>query len=115
MGTQFGAAWYRRDQWERLRQAAADPEVLEETWEEWLAVAERGMRMAAKAGGHIEQVDVDVRKLIAWCIQENRPLDGPARAEFVAHLMRERDQLDQPGSLRHLQGGRSRPPRPEDP
>ena len=91
MAMRIGAAWYERDQWERLRRVAADPDRLEETYEEWVAMAERGMRTAADAGALIENVHVEVGELIAWCIEQNRPVDSPARAEFVARLLRKRD------------------------
>ena len=37
----IAVAWYRRDQWERLRELAADPEKLEPTYDEWLEMAQR--------------------------------------------------------------------------
>src|SRR6266704_4477633 len=35
-----GIAWYRRDQWGRLRELAADPDKLEESYEDWLVGAQ---------------------------------------------------------------------------
>ena len=39
VGPITGLAWYRREQWPSLREKAADPEDLEETYEEWLKIA----------------------------------------------------------------------------
>jgi len=35
-----GIAWYRPEQWERLREVSEDVENLEETYEAWLETAE---------------------------------------------------------------------------
>ena len=94
MEMRVGAAWYERDQWERLRRVAADPERLEETYEEWVIMAARAMLMAADAGALIMKVPVNVRELIDWCIEQDRPIDSPARAEFTARLLRKRDRSE---------------------
>lgn len=86
--TATGVAWYDREQWQRLRQLVADPERLEESYEEWLGVAERAVRDLEAAGMLIERVPIDAKALIAWCRQQGRPIDGSARAEFAAHELR---------------------------
>lgn len=86
--TASGVAWYDRNQWERLRQVAADAEVLEESYEGWLAMAERGIRELEETGMIIERVPVNAEDLIAWCNEQGRPIDGPARAEFAAREFR---------------------------
>ena len=45
-----GVAWYRPEQWERLRDIVPDPEALEETYEEWLAMATRALSRLAEQG-----------------------------------------------------------------
>ena len=86
--TASGVAWYDRDQWQRLRQVAADPERLEESYEEWIAMAERAIRDLEATGMLIERVPVDTEELIAWCNEQGRPIDGSARAEFASHQLR---------------------------
>ena len=82
-------AWYRPEQWSLLRALAADPEVLEDTYDQWLAGATKGMREMAARGLSAIKVDIDVRELSAWCQEHQRPLDGDARVEFVTTRMRE--------------------------
>ena len=36
-----GLAWYRRDQWTRLRELAPDADKLDESYEDWLAGAQK--------------------------------------------------------------------------
>jgi hypothetical protein len=88
--TRVGIAWYFEDEWQSLRESAADPEVLEPTYQEWLQVFEKGLRDLADAGVVAERVEVRVVALREWGLKHHRALDGAARSEFVAELLRSR-------------------------
>jgi len=82
-------AWYRPDQWERLLEVSADADELDATYFEWYTGASATLRNLQKAGVDIRPMDVDVEELLAWCRSEGRPLDGKARAAFVAKELHE--------------------------
>ena len=88
VGKASGVAWYDREQGPRWRQGAADPERLEETYEEWIAMAEQAIHEIEATGMLIERVPVDTEELIAWCNEQGRPIDGAAGAEFAGHQFR---------------------------
>jgi hypothetical protein len=48
--TVMGVAWYRRDQWDRLLEISSDRAELEDTYDEWKAVAEENMGNLAQHG-----------------------------------------------------------------
>ena len=75
-----------------MRDEAADPEVLEETYEEWLAIAQKAVLGFAQQGVRFERVDVDLEELLVWCRANNRHLDGKARAEFTTRQMRQKHE-----------------------
>jgi len=83
-----GIAWYRRDQWARLRELAADAEKLEESYQGWLAGAQKTLIGLTLAGVNVRRVDVDLDELVRWCRCEGRPLDSPVRAAFTAERLR---------------------------
>jgi len=87
--TASGVAWYDRAQWQRLRQIVTDPERLENSYEEWIAMAEAAVRDLEATGMLIEKVPVDTEDLIVWCNERSRPIDGAARAEYASHRLRE--------------------------
>ena len=91
-GMKVGVAWYRESEWERLRQLAADPEEIEETYAEWMKVYEDGIRLLAITGLVPERVEIDVEELQAWCSANKRRLDGEARAEFTSELLGRRSE-----------------------
>jgi hypothetical protein len=82
-----GVAWFREAEWDRLRASAADPEVLEESYAEWLKVVERSVRTLKEAGVIAEKVEVRVAELEEWCRKEGRLMDSAARSEFAALLL----------------------------
>ena len=76
-------AWYRPEQWDRLRAVAADPEKLLDTFAEWLNVAESTLQNLRAAGIQPYSVDVDVEELLLWCKQQGVPLDQAARSRYA--------------------------------
>jgi 23S rRNA A2030 N6-methylase RlmJ len=82
-----GVCWYSSTQWQELREIAADPERLEETYQEWLVVADQACQKMEASGIAIVKVPVDVQKLVAWCRERNLPIDGKARAQYVVEVM----------------------------
>lgn len=86
-----GIAWYSRDQWSRLREIASDRDKLDDSYEQWLAGAQKTLVEMAAAGKPARRVDVDVDVLARWCQAEGRPIDSAARAAFAALLLRPAD------------------------
>jgi hypothetical protein len=87
--TASGVAWYDREQWEQLRDVVSDPARLEDSYEAWVAMAERAISELEQAGMLIERVPIDADGLVAWCHEKTRPIDGEARAEYASLRLRE--------------------------
>ncbi|MGB7624899.1 MAG: hypothetical protein WBN92_21335 [Terriglobia bacterium] len=75
-----------------MRELAGDPEVLENTYEEWVQMAEEKMGELLKAGIEAWKIPVDVEELQRWCESKGLPLDGYARAKFVAQKLYEMEK-----------------------
>ena len=88
----MGVAWYRRDQWDRLLEISSDRAELEDTYDEWKAVAEENLGNLAKHGYKLRKVEIDVEELLIWCNSQNRAVDGDARSEFTVVKLRESEQ-----------------------
>ncbi len=103
----IGIAWYRKDQWDLLRILSADGADIEQTYEEWEAVAITRTEEMELAGAVVSRVDMDIREVAAWCRRKGVPLDGDARARYCADRMRKLD----PGPEDGPSTGRRRPPK----
>ena len=83
-----GVAWYSSNEWQQLREVAADPERLEKTYQEWLVVVDQACQKIEASGIAIVKVPIDVHGLIGWCRERNLPIDGKARAQYVVEVMK---------------------------
>jgi hypothetical protein len=77
-------AWFTPDQWSILKETAADPEGLHDTYAEWLEAATQKFEEFQAMGFDVCKLDVDVAKLIQWCAGRGIPNDGKSRSQFAA-------------------------------
>jgi hypothetical protein len=84
-----GFAWYRPAQWLRIRDISSDADDLEDTYEEWLRLAEQKFAELRAAGLHVEKVDVDSERLILWCNERGLEMNAQARSSYAAETLRE--------------------------
>ena len=85
-----GIAWYRPEQWQRLRDVSEDVENLEVTYEAWLQTAEQMLREGIPADVSVEKVDIDVEEVLAWCNARNLPMNAQSRSRYVSDRMRQK-------------------------
>src|ERR1700730_11973354 len=79
-----GVAWYRPEQWQRLREVSEDVDNLEETYEAWLKTAERMIADGIPGDVRVEKIDVDVEEVLAWCNVHGLPMNASSRSRFVS-------------------------------
>lgn len=87
-----GVAWYRPEQWERLREVSEDVENLDETYDAWLLTAERMIRDGIPADIVVEKIDIDVEEVLAWCNVLGLPMNTASRARFVSERVRQKHE-----------------------
>ncbi len=86
-----GVAWYKTEaDWKEVRAFASDPDQLEETYQEWLAVAEKALKDLASAGVVAEKIYLDSKTLKEWCRNCGKENDSQFRAELASILLQER-------------------------
>ena len=81
--------WYRPEQWQRIRDIAADSDEFEHSYLEWLRLAEEKAKELKARGLRVEKVDVDSEKLILWCNERALENDGNARSLYAAERLSE--------------------------
>lgn len=85
--TQFGLAWYGREDWERLHEIADDRDKLDDTYEDWERQALKMIRDLEAVGQRIRKVPINIEALIAWCAERKCRIDMAARSEYVSYLL----------------------------
>jgi hypothetical protein len=84
--------WYRPEQWQRVREIAADSDEFENSYIEWLQLAEEKARELRGRGLRVEKVDLDSEKLILWCNEQGLDNDAKARSRYAAERLSELDE-----------------------
>ncbi|MFN0151624.1 MAG: hypothetical protein ACKVU1_13050, partial [bacterium] len=85
----YGIAWFRAEDWARLRAVSADAIALGATHAEWEAIATRRVEEMAALGITLQKVEVDVERLAAWCAGRGQSVNSDTRALFVEWMLRE--------------------------
>ena len=94
MTQKVGIAWYKKEQWARLRQISSDKNNLEFTFEEWLSNAERTLIELRGQGLDVCKYDVDVEQLLEWCRSKKILVDGSARSKYVSEKLSFENKLN---------------------
>jgi hypothetical protein len=89
-----GVAWYTEDQWRLVKAAATDAERFEETYPDWVAMAEVSTKNMLAAGIVAEHVPVIASDLLAWCLTHGKQNNAAARAEFASEDLSRRHERD---------------------
>jgi hypothetical protein len=84
--------WYSREQWPLLLSLASDAGELAPTYDEWMASINRGLSELRQSGVVPNPIEIDVEALNLWCQGLDIPLDGEARAKYVAEVGRSRTE-----------------------
>ena len=87
MTQKIGIAWYRKEQWNRLREISTDKSELEFTFEEWLANAEKTLVDLRAQGLDASRYEVDVEKLLEWCRTKKTQVNGSTRSQYVTERL----------------------------
>ena len=87
-----GFAWYRPAQGQRVRDISSDADALEDTYEEWLRLAEQKLTELKAGGLRVEKVDVDSEQLILWCNERGLEMNAQARSRYAAEKLRDSDR-----------------------
>ena len=83
-----GIAFYTREEWHILKQVVSDPDVLDDTYEDWQQGLGNLIETFAKEGVDFRKVDINVSELVRWCTEQGIPINGKARAQFAAYCLR---------------------------
>jgi hypothetical protein len=85
--TFVGVAWYRPEQWQRLREISVDRDELDDTYQEWVRNVEKVIKELNRNGIQCVKVTVEVEELLHWCQSQNIPVNGEARSRYVTEKL----------------------------
>lgn len=80
----IGLPWYRREDYQRIREMMADRHNLAPTYESWLAAAENNETVGREAGLHVSHILIEPEAFARWCTERGADPDSAARRDYVA-------------------------------
>ena len=83
--THIGFVWYTEDDYAAARALMLDSEKLPETFNDWLAKAEQGVKAQCKGGIIPVKAYVHSQLFGAWCLAHNVKPDAQGRLLFANH------------------------------
>jgi hypothetical protein len=87
-----GVGWYTEAEWAAVKSAAADPELFEQSFKEWVFMAEEALSGMRLSGVKLQKVPVNASELLAWCLAHSKINNSASRAEFVSEQVRAQDE-----------------------
>jgi len=80
----LGIAWYRREDYERLKAMFIDGDNLPDTYDEWLTIANRTYNVMSAGGLVVVKALIDPETFPEWCSANGEKLDRQARSTYAA-------------------------------
>jgi len=72
-----------------VRNISSDADALEDSYEEWLSLAERKLQELSFSGLQVEKVDVHSEQLILWCNERALEVNAQSRSRYAAEKLQE--------------------------
>ena len=69
-----------------------EADQLEDTHEEWKKHANKAIQDFQSSGKKIQKVKIDLEELLGWCNEKGISVNGKARAEYTAYVLRQRNK-----------------------
>jgi hypothetical protein len=83
----MGVCWYTPEEFIKMKQIASDKNRFEDTYEEWLEVAEKIQNDLEKRGANPRKVYVKTDDFRWWCEKNSLASDGAARTKYVTEIL----------------------------
>lgn len=83
----FGIPWYRREDYDGIRQAMADGDSLPESYAYWLSSAESVEAAVQTVGKRVVRVELDLPVFLAWCRDQGLQPNSGARSRYAAAMV----------------------------
>ena len=86
-----GLVWYENEQdWRAIRDASSDSEVFDDSYQGWLALAERRLAELLEAGIETAKVYLTPDDFSEWCRARSKVADASARTQYVIDVLQEK-------------------------
>ncbi len=79
----IGIPWYRREDYDRLKDIFEDGAEFQVSYEDWLNASEDAATALSRRQYKVERVTIDPDAFCDWCRKNGRKMDALARTAFA--------------------------------
>lgn len=94
----YGFCWFLRDDYDAARAAMADPEVLFDTYAEWLKAAKKIEADVTAQGAKVIRIRFDIESFMFYCAAHDVAPVEQTRANWAAAELRRRYEATAPAN-----------------
>ncbi len=84
----YGFCWFRRESYDEARAVMSDPEVLFDTFDEWLKAAKKIESDMTAQGHKVVRIRFDMPSFLLYCMTHQVPPVEQSRANWAAAELR---------------------------
>lgn len=85
-----GIAWFRREDWDSVKQLFVDADRLPATYDEWLRKTEKVAERVEAQRGIADKVYIKPAEFSAWCAVHALDIDARARTSYASWVVARR-------------------------
>lgn len=78
--------WYKKEDWQILKEMFVDGDMLPRTYEDWLSRAEEMKNKAQADGDAVIKVYIDPQTFPEWCQKKGVEMNGEARSQLAIEV-----------------------------
>lgn len=78
--------WYKKEDWDRLKEMFADADLLPKTYDDWLKRAEDMKTQVQAEGDAVIKVFIDPETFPAWCEKKGMEMNAEARSQLAIEV-----------------------------
>lgn len=82
-----GMAWYRQEDYAKIKKIMIDHRKLPDTYKQWLKKANQGFEHFTAQGHIVEKVYIDPDTFPDWCATRGLNVDANARIRFASEAV----------------------------
>ena len=78
--------WYKKEQWDHLKEIVSDAEKLGESYEKWEAEAEKNIGIFRSKGQRVKKMHIDTEQMLVWAKENSIELMSSNLSSYATYL-----------------------------
>ena len=87
-------SWYERNDWTQLKTMLTDADLLPESYDDWLRLAESAINELENQNIIVVKVTIDTVLFPAWCKERKKSPDAEARTLFAIETVQKQQFIN---------------------